>query len=126
MSHIQDVENGINFAIEILRQKAVLHDFTKCEYSDLFFREFKEGFKKTTEWWELHQKTERHHLKNKEYVQEDVNLFDIIEMIIDGVMAGMARKAEYTKEEIPDIEYLLKKAYDNTIKLYVDNVKVKD
>ncbi len=123
-SHIKNVTQGIDFAIKILKEKAINHDHTKLKYSDLFYKEFMEGFKKTTEWWEMHQGTERHHLKSKKYIPKDVNLFDIIEMIIDGIMAGLARTGKYKKEEIPND--LLKTAFDNTIKLYLDNIKIKE
>ena len=69
------------------------------------------------------EKKERHHFNNKEYIQDDVNLIDIIDQIIDGVMAGMARSGEYRQENIePE---LLQKAYNNTVKLLLKNVVVK-
>lgn len=112
-SHISDVKQGLEFAIMILREKGLNHDYTKLKYSELFHKEFKEGFKKNTEWWDKHQDEERHHLKDEKYIQDDVNLFDVIEMIIDGVMSGLSRTGEYKDQEIPKL--LLKKAYDNTI-----------
>ena len=121
-SHISDVKKGLLFACKILKKKSNTHDFTKLKYRDLFYKEFNEGFKKGTEWWKLHKKTERHHLKDIEDIPPDVNLFDIIEMIIDGIMAGMARTGTYRDEPIP--EGLLELAYENTIKLYLNNTEV--
>jgi hypothetical protein len=70
----------------------------------------------------MHQKVERHHLKNKEFIQDDVNLIDVLEQIIDGVMAGLARSGEYKQEEMP--AELLEKAYKNTVSLILKNVEV--
>lgn len=121
--HILDVENGLDFFRDKLFMVMAHHDHTKFDDIDQFHRDFKTGFKETT-WWERHQRDERHHLKDEKYVQDDVNLIDILEMITDGVMAGMARSGEYRKEEIPDA--LLRKAFDNTIDLLLDNVEIKD
>lgn len=43
-------------------------------------------------------------------------------MIVDGVMAGLARSGEYRREPLP--EGLLEKAFNNTIDYLLDNVKV--
>jgi len=120
--HIFDVNRGLCFFSNMLMQASVNHDNTKISSLDLFHKEFVSGFK-TTEWYKMHQREERHHLKDSELVQEDVNLIDILEMITDGVMAGMARSGEYRKEEISD--ELLRKAFDNTIKILLENVSVK-
>jgi hypothetical protein len=120
--HIDDVRKGMSFFINHIYDTASCHDSTKISHIDMFHEDFKTGFKKT-DWWELHQKRERHHLKDAKYVQDDVDLIDILEMITDGVMAGLARSGEYRKEEIPDS--LLRKAFDNTIELLLKNVTVK-
>jgi len=120
-SHIGDVQNGLRFLADELRIAGCHHDKTKLSRLCMFHEDFKTGFK-TTKWWEMHQSAERHHLKEPEYIPGDVNLLDIIEMIVDGVMAGMARSGEYRKEEIPDS--LLRKAFDNTIELLLNNVQV--
>ena len=120
-SHIQDVDKGIDYFINILNYIRHHHDITKKNNIDEFYADFQTGFK-TTSWYEMHQETERHHLSDDKYVQDDVNLLDILEMITDGVMAGMARSGEYRKEEIPDS--LLRKAYENTIKMLLDRVEV--
>lgn len=119
--HIDDVRKGLAFFCERLNDAAAIHDFTKIKNIDQFHRDFQTGFK-TTEWWKMHQRDERHHLKDPKYVQGDVNLIDILEMITDGVMAGMARSGEYRHEEIPDS--LLREAFNNTIKLLLNNVEV--
>ena len=120
-SHIEDVKNGLTFFIAKLIRASIKHDHTKIEFIDDFYRDFKNNFK-TTEWYEMHQKVERHHFKNKQLIQEDVDLVDILEQVVDGVMAGMARSGKYVAEPIdPD---LLVKAYQNTAKKLLDVVEV--
>lgn len=123
--HIQDVMMGMSYLSTLIKMAGINHDHTKLSHIDNFFDNFKNGFKEGhQDWWEMHQKTERHHLKKEEFIQEDVNLIDILEQIVDGVMAGLARSGKYRQEEIsPE---LLKKAYDNTIKLLLAKVEVEE
>ena len=109
--HIEDVKAGMHFFALTMIGAGVAHDYTKLTDIDGFYRDFKANFK-THDWWDKHRQEERHHLKDLEYVQDDVNLIDILEMITDGVMAGLARTGEYRKEEISDD--LLRKAFDNS------------
>ena len=51
-----------------------------------------------------------------------MNLIDVLEMLCDCVMAGLARTGHYQEEE-PDAE-MLAKAYKNTVKLLIDNTEV--
>ena len=123
--HIGDVMAGMKFFKGLCDRAGYFHDHTKIICIKEFHEDFKHGFKEGHQsWWKMHQREERHHLKNAEYVQEDVNLIDILEMITDGVMAGLARSGEYRQEEIPD--ELLRKAFNNTIKLLLKNVKVEE
>jgi len=119
--HIADVKKGLNYLKEFLEYAASTHDITKTGYIDEFHSDFKTGFKKTG-WWKLHQQVERHHFNTKKYIQKDINLIDVLEQIVDGVMAGMARSGKY-RNETPSPKLLLK-AYKNTAKLLLDNVEV--
>jgi len=121
--HISDVQKGISFLIEKLNIVALEHDRTKIDNAREFYNDFKTGFK-ITDWWKMHQKEERHHFNTPELIQDDINLIDVIEQIIDGVMAGMARSGEYRYE--PLTSELLQKAYRNTAKLFLDNLEVSD
>lgn len=121
--HICDVSKGLIFLINILRNASENHDFTKTEEIDWFHSNFRTGFKDTS-WWEMHQKKERHHFNNKKFIQDDINLIDVLEQIVDGVMAGMARSGEYRFEPLDN--ELLQKAYRNTSKLLLDNLEVID
>ena len=120
--HISDVKKGISFFTNILSRTALYHDETKIDFIHSFWKDFQTGFKNTT-WWEMHQKEERHHFDTPQFIQDDINLIDIIEQIVDGVMAGMARSGQYRYE--PLSPELLQKAYENTAKLLLDNLEIK-
>ena len=119
--HISDVQNGMNFFAYAITNQASDHDHTKITYIDDFYRNFKTRFEQK-DWWNMHQRYERHHFNNPEFIQADVNLIDILEQIVDGVMAGLARTGEYRQENMPD--ELLKKAYNNTVQLLLQNVEL--
>lgn len=119
--HIDDVRKGFIFIINTMVEASFQHDRTKISNIKEFWEDFKTGFKNTL-WWEMHQKEERHHFNNLKYVQDDINLIDVIEQIIDGVMAGMARSGQWRYE--PLSPELLQKAYENTAKLLLNNLEV--
>lgn len=122
ISHIKDVENCLMFFSERLKEAGKKHDRTKLSHLDDFFNDFKTNFK-TTKWYEMHQDKERHHLRNDKYVQDDVNLIDILELISDEVSAAHARNGgDYKKREFSG--EMLKKAVNNTIDLLLKNVEV--
>jgi hypothetical protein len=64
----------------------------------------------------------RHHLDAEGGVPEDVNLFDVMEMLVDRTVAGMARSGDVFPLELPD--ELLQKATQNTMKLLIDAIEV--
>lgn len=116
------MKQGLNYLSELLKEAGKNHDFTKITLIDDFYDDFKTGFKRES-WWKKHQQLERHHFNTKKYIQKDVNLIDVLEQLVDGVMAGMARSGKY-REEIPDTKLLLK-AYENTAKLLLNNLEIK-
>lgn len=119
--HIGDVQRGFDFFAMMLKRQAMLHDLTKLSHIDDFHRNFATGFKET-DWWEMHQEKERHHFNQEKYISTDVNLIDVLDQIVDGVMAGMARSGEYRQEPISG--ELLMRAYRNTVDLLLAEVKV--
>ena len=121
IQHINDVDKGMTYIINCLLYAREHHDRTKLSHIDDFYKDFKTGFK-STKWWEMHQKEERHHFNNKEYIQDNINLIDIIEQIVDGVMAGMARSGEYRYEPVDN--ELLQKAYKNTADMLIKQVRI--
>jgi hypothetical protein len=71
-------------------------------------------------WYHRHITQERHHLD--QHAPDDVNLFDVLERVADITTAGMARSGKIFEDHIsPE---LLLQAYNNTIKLLQENIKV--
>lgn len=122
-SHILDVQKGMDFFSKKIYSAGMSHDKTKISDAGWFYDDFKTRFEKQG-WYEMHQEKERHHFHDEKYIQDDVNLIDILEQITDCVMAGMARSGEYRKDKLP--EGLLEKAYNNTVDLLLKQVKVVD
>ena len=126
--HISDVHKLILEFCRILKQTSDPHDWTKVSepYRSMFYRDlcatlegrinFMDG-----EWAKQHYYiNERHHLK--EYCPDDVNMFDVIEMICDCVAAGMARSGDVCDIDIP--AEILTKAVKNTVNILKDEIEV--
>ena len=119
--HISDIEKGMNFLRGMLTATAVKHDRDKITDIDGFHADFATGFANTT-WFDNHRKIARHHLMADDGVPSDVNLIDVLDMVIDCVMAGMARTGDvYPLELKPEV---LKAAFDNTVELMKNNITV--
>ena len=121
MQHIGDVQLGIAFLADKLLAQAQVHDADKLSDIDGFHRDFLTGFE-VTEWWDRHRKLNRHHLLNEDGVPDDVNLIDVLDMIADCVMAGMARSGSVYALNIPT--EVLTRAFENTVELLKANVEV--
>jgi protein tyrosine phosphatase len=121
IQHISDVRKGIELIKAMLETAAKQHDFDKLSDLDGFHSDFVGGFKNTT-WWDNHRKINRHHLLQQDGVRDDVNLVDVIDMIVDCVMAGMGRTGTVYPVNIPTD--VLKLAFDNTVALMTANVAV--
>lgn len=119
--HIMDVGKALAFFSSKLIEAASQHDYDKLTEIDWFHSDFKTKFKQCG-WWDNHRKIHRHHLGQEDGIPAGVNLIDVIEYISDCVMAGMARSGSIYKIEAPD--ELLRKAFDNTVNLLVEQVKV--
>lgn len=124
LSHIGDVSEGCNYIAELLKERGGKHDYTKIDYIDDFHDAFKESREwgsdfKRFPWWQKHM-DERHHLNDR--CPEDVDLIDVLEMIIDCCMAGMARSGN-----VYDIELsseILQRAVENTKNMLIDEIEV--
>ena len=123
LSHISDVGKGLAFFAAKLTEAASVHDYDKLTAIDWFLHDFKTKFEKTG-WWDNHRQIHRHHLNLEDGVPDDVNLVDVIEHVVDCVMAGMARSGEVYLLELPD--ELLQAALRNTAELLKKNVRVSD
>lgn len=124
VQHISDVKQGMAWLAGRLLAASNMHDFTKVLNAHEFHRQF-ERFQKTGKWgrgWydKIHIVKERHHLRDR--VPDDVDLIDVLEMVVDGVMAGLARTGRYTPDE-PNPE-LLVKAYKNMARKIADMTQV--
>jgi len=124
--HISDVAKAMRWFADRLEEAGEKHDWTKMEYMDEFYKQFHNA-QLNGNWghgWydEIHVVKERHHINDR--CPDDVDLFDVLEQIADGVMAGMARSGKYRNEPIdPSV---LKKAYENTIKKLLDEIEVEE
>lgn len=123
LSHIDDVQHWGYRIAELLKKQVLEHDHTKVDNIDQFHEDFTTGKQggefKSLPWWQIH-KTERHHLNDS--VPEDVNLIDVLEMVIDCTVAGLARSGEVYGITIP--QEVLEKAIANTSQLIIDNTEV--
>lgn len=119
--HIADVRHGLEFFMGKTLDAMHLHDHDKISDIDGFHRDFLTGFTRT-DWWDNHRKVNRHHLLQADGVPADVNLIDVLDMIADCVMAGMARSGSvYPLNIDPQV---LMNAFQNTVELLKSNVEV--
>lgn len=119
--HISDVRAGLWLFAGLLAEAANRHDHDKITDIDSFHADFVTGFKQT-EWWDRHRRINRHHLLQEDGVPANVNLIDVLDMIADCVMAGMARTGTVYPLEIPT--RVLHDAFQNTVELLKAHVVV--
>jgi len=121
VQHIADVLKGMQFFQKMLYESSERHDFDKLTKIDHFHSDFITKFEKTG-WWDNHRKVNRHHLLADDGVPKDVNLIDVLDMIVDCVMAGMGRSGSvYPLEIKPEV---LMNAFSNTVELLKSQVVV--
>ena len=120
--HIRDVRAALAFFRDEIDAASARHDYDKLSDIDGFHADFVTGFKQTG-WWERHRKLNRHHLLQADGVPDDVNLIDVLDLIADCVMAGMARSGSvYPLELSPDV---LMRAFNNTADLLKRRIVVR-
>lgn len=121
--HIEDVQTGLAFFVSKLLEASRAHDRDKITDIDGFHRDFLTGFRQTT-WWDRHRTINRHHLTKDDGVPDDVNLIDVLDFIVDCVMAGMARSGSvYPLDLSPEV---LMRAFQNTVTLLKEQVVVRE
>lgn len=127
--HIRDVQKGMILISDMIKKAGYDHDFTKTGYFDEYAENVlsphtNEEFI-NAEWYQKHIFEERHHLNAN--CPLDVNLIDVLEMIVDCVMAGKGRSGHvtpyYLKLKDPTI---LERAYWNTVKMLDELVEVEE
>jgi hypothetical protein len=123
IDHIEDVRDAMSYFGNMLLIASIKHDADKLSSIGQFHADFLTGFKEHS-WWDNHKKITRHHLLDDAGLPADVNLVDVLEMICDCVMAGMARSGSvYPLNIKPEV---LMNAFQNTVELLKANVKVED
>jgi len=121
LQHLGDVHKGLAFFAAQIVECAGRHDFDKLSDIDGFHEDFKTGFAQTR-WWDNHRKVNRHHLFQTDGIPKDVNLIDVLDLIVDCVMAGMGRSGSvYALELTPE---LLERAFQNTVEMLKSQVVV--
>ena len=129
IEHIDDVEKGLDLISDYIHRRGLQHDYTKIRYFDeyaenVLSKHTNEEFI-NSEWYQKHIFEERHHLNAN--CPLDVNLIDVIEMIVDCVMAGKGRTGYVTPSYLMLKDpTLLERAYWNTVKLLDENVIVEE
>lgn len=123
VQHIGDVRQALKLFAGLLERAADGHDADKLSDIDTFHRDFVTGFA-VTEWWDRHRTITRHHLLQADGVPADVNLIDVLEMIADCVMAGMARAGSVYPLNIDPA--VLVRAFNNTAELLKQHVTVSE
>jgi hypothetical protein len=123
--HIDDVRKGMEYLAVLLRECGKRHDWTKLQHFDSFYRQFNDAQKSGcwgNGWYDkIHCVQERHHIND--VCPEDVTLIDVLEHIVDCVMAGKARSGEFKQDVLG--AGVLERAYANTQKVISDAVSVK-
>ena len=118
--HIDDVNKGMKFFADMIIASAKKHDNTKLSNFNDFFEALNSGKVKESDWYKTHITKERHHLVAN--VPNDVTLIDVIEHLVDCVIAGMARSGTVYDIDLP--ADVLKVAHQNTVELLKKNIKV--
>jgi hypothetical protein len=114
VQHIGDVREALAFFKGEIEAASKRHDYDKLSDIEGFHADFVTGFKQTG-WWDRHRQLNRHHLLQADGVREDVNLIDVLDMIADCVMAGMARTGNVYPLNLD--QAVLKRAFDNTVEM---------
>lgn len=122
--HIDDVRRGMEMLADVLRDRGGRHDWTKLRYFPSFYRQFSAAQESGCwgdGWYDrIHCAKERHHINDS--CPDDVTLIDVLEHIVDCVMAGKARSGEYRQDVLG--AGILERAYANTQKMISDAVRV--
>lgn len=127
--HRSDVNRIMKYMAEVIHETGEKHDYTKIKH----WEEFRDNVLKphtneefiNAHWYQNHVSEERHHLNANCPI--DVNLFDVLEMIADCVVAGKGRAGKITPAYLKLKDPLiLERAYWNTIRLLDDIVSVSE
>ena len=121
--HIRDVRVVCDYLCKLIKRAGDDHDHDKISDNDGFYKDYVDEFRNPV-WGKSHVKVNRHHLgePNGEGTPADVNLIDVLEMVVDSTVAGLARSGKVRVVEIPDD--VLQKAVANTVLMLVGMIEV--
>lgn len=124
VQHREDVSLVMNMLSEHLVEIGEKHDWTKIAYFDDFARDTLErqdtpNFK-DREWYNIHTEYERHHINSR--VPVDVDLFDILECVVDCIVAGKTRSGSVNHDFLILPQSVMNTAYWNTVKKIEENI----
>lgn len=124
-SHMADVSAVMTELAMRLDDAGQTHDNTKKSLEKEFYRDFKAAMNDELNfvegpWYQAHIHQERHHPLS--YCHPDLNLLDVLEMVVDCTVAGLARSGKVRPMEIN--ANLLNKAVANTVTLIQSMVEV--
>lgn len=119
--HIGDVQRVMMVLVQGMCEAAQSHDWTKISNIREFHDDFKTGFE-TQEWYKMHKAVERHHIASDDGVRPNVNLVDVMEHIVDCVVAGIARTGEVTPLKVSS--ETLQLAFQNTVEIVKAQVRL--
>jgi hypothetical protein len=122
LEHINHVGAGMHFFIKRLIRAMGQHDITKLTHINWFLDDFHTGFKQVG-WYQYHKEQERHHISSPDGVRDDVDVVDLIEYLVDCVMAGMSRSGEVYPIKLSD--ELLQNIVKNTVEKLKNEIVVK-
>lgn len=124
--HRQDVGKVLGELSLFLFERGVAHDWSKLAFFEQFSQDTLERQDtpdfKSRPWYKIHTAEERHHVNAN--VPEDVDLIDLLEMIVDCVVAGKTRSGEVNNDFLILKDNILDDAYWNTVKKITDIVIV--
>ena len=126
--HKYDVSIVMNELAKMMIDIGVNHDWTKLKYFNQFVKDTVErkdtaDFKKR-DWYKIHTSNERHHVNAK--IPTDVNLFDLIEMQVDCIVAGKTRNDGKVDDNFLIVpQSVINEAYWNTVKMLKSMIVVK-
>ena len=124
--HRQDVGKVLGELSLYLFERGVAHDWSKLAFFEQFSQDTLERQDtpdfKSRPWYNIHTTEERHHVNAN--VPEDVDLLDLLEMIVDCVVAGKTRSGEVNNDFLILKDNILEDAYWNTVKKITDNIIV--
>ena len=122
--HKTDVTTVMHWLATKVAEAGSNHDWTKLAYLDEFHAEYLKLRNNETgpyKWFrDIHTKKERHHVQYA--APSDVDLVDILESIVDGIVAGLGRSGEYYS--VAPSPELLVKAYNNSVAKILANVEL--